>query len=96
MFSRGTTPEIRPGDQDRVFGFGLAFFNETGIGSRQTDEGEAAELLIFEGLGGDEGEVLGRDDLVGIDVVLDNETGTIERFCGNQREEGTTKAGKRS
>jgi hypothetical protein len=36
----------------------------------QADERVGAELLVLVGLGWDEGEVLGRDDLVGVDVLL--------------------------
>jgi hypothetical protein len=35
----------------------------------QADERVRAQLLVLVGFGGDEGEVLGRDDLVGVDVL---------------------------
>jgi hypothetical protein len=37
-----------------------------------------AELLVLGGLGGDKGEVLGRDDLVGVNVVADDVAEAVE------------------
>ena len=53
-----------------------------------------AELLVFLGVGGDEGEKLSRDDLVGVDVVADDVAEAVEglsllrRGCGGAGDEG--------
>ena len=52
-----------------------------------------AELLVFLGVGGDEGEKLSRDDLVGVDVVADDVAEAVEglsllRLGGGACDEG--------
>lgn len=72
VLSRGAAPEVVPSDDDRVVGLHLPLGDEA---SRievfgQADQRVGSELLVLVGLGRDEREVLGRDDLVGVDVLF--------------------------
>lgn len=72
VLPRGTAPKVVSADDDGVLRLHLPLGDEPCrvevLG--EADEGVGAELLVFVGLGRDEGEVLGRDDLVGVDVLM--------------------------
>jgi hypothetical protein len=65
--------EVVAADDDGVLHPGLVGLHKAhGVGGGEACECVGAELLILGGLGGDEGEVLGGDDLVGVNVVIDD------------------------
>lgn len=79
MLAGGAAAEIGTGDEDGVFGLGLSRLDESGgVGGGEADEGVGAELLVLVGVGRDEGEILGGDDLVGVDVVADDVAEAVE------------------
>lgn len=79
VLAGGAATEVGTADDDGVLGFDLAGFDETrGVGGGEADEGVGAELLVLVGLGRDEGEVLGGNDLVGVDIVADDVAEAVE------------------
>ena len=72
MLPRRPAPKVVAADDDGVIGLHLAVGDEAGrvevLG--QADQGVGPQLLVLVWLGRDEGEVLGRDDLVGVDVLF--------------------------
>jgi hypothetical protein len=73
------TSEVVAADDDGVLRLGLVGLHKArGVGGGEAYEGVGAELLVLGGLGGDEGEVLGGDDLVGVDVVADDVAEAVE------------------
>jgi hypothetical protein len=79
MFARGAGAEVFAADDDRVFALEFPFGDkaDVAVGQARLCRGNAAhgvhaKELAFFGKGGVEGEILGRDDLVGIDVIAQN------------------------
>ena len=86
MLPGGTAPEVGSRYDDGVARFGGSGLDEArGVGRREADEGVAPELLVLVGFGGDEGEVLRGDDLVGVDVVADDVAEAVEGGGGGRR-----------
>src|ERR1017187_4054921 len=83
--------EIAAGDDDGIGAWELVLLDEAdgvkGVG--QPGEGVAAEFFVFGGDGGDEVEVLGGDDLVGVNVVAHDVNGACKnRLHGGSVPEG--------
>jgi len=76
VFAGAAAAKIATGDDNRVRRFHLAGRHETGgiLALRQAGEGVGAKFVILVGNGGDEIEILGRDDLVGVDIVAHHES----------------------
>src|SRR5438309_11975554 len=71
MFAGTATTKIASTHHDWIFGIHLARFDETIRVKRfgQSIQREAPELLIFFGNRRNEIEILGGDDLVGVDII---------------------------
>lgn len=80
MLPRRSATKVVSGDNYGEFSFELTRFDEAGgVGGRgKANERIGAELLVLVRVGGDEGEVLGGDDLVSVDVVSDDITEAVE------------------
>lgn len=85
MLSRRPTSKILSANDHRVLRLhGIHFDVSGGIEIvREPDEGVATEFFVFVGLGWDEGEVLGRDDLIRVDVLLSG-TGGVSKGDGGE------------
>ena len=83
MLTRGAATEVVAADNDGVLRFGLVWFDESrGVGGREADQGVGSELFVLGRVRGDEGEVLGGDDLVSVDVVADDVAEAVEAGFG--------------
>ena len=77
MLPRATTTKISPRDDNFIRGFGIARSDKLhGIESiRKADERKTPELFILFLDSGNEGKILSRNNLIGIDVILADEDG---------------------
>src|ERR1700741_303823 len=73
MFPRTSAAEIFPSDDDLIFCFAASFRHEPRRIQlvRKTNHGIGAELLVLFRNGWHQGEILCRDNLVGIDIISD-------------------------
>lgn len=80
MLTGGATAEVFTGDDDGVARLELVGIDEgDGVGGGgEAAEGEGAELAVLVGFGGDEGQMLGGDNLIGVDVVPQYVTEAVE------------------
>ena len=94
MLPRRPAPEILPADDDRVLRLHLPGLHEPVlVRAREPDQRVGAELLVLVGVRRDEGEELGGDDLVRVDVVADDVAEAVEglsllRLGGGACDEG--------
>ena len=79
MFAGTATAEILPGDDYGIFSIRLPFLDEPLRVKivRQAAESVAAELFVFLLDGRNEVQILGRNDLVGVDVIFHD----VNRTC---------------
>lgn len=80
VLARGTAPEVGSADNDGVAGGLLTRSDERRRVGRgwEPREGEGTELAVLVRLGGHQSEVLGGDDLVGVDIVAHHEALAME------------------
>ena len=71
MFPGAATPEIPSGNNDRIIAIHLALFNKGCLidGFRQAAKSVAAQFVVFFLYGGNEIQVLRRNNLVCINVI---------------------------
>lgn len=81
MLTGGTAAKVFTGNNDRVLCFHLAGFNKFAVAIWQANEGVAAKFFVFVGFGGNEGEIFGWDNLIGVDVVVYNKNLPAYYFC---------------
>lgn len=83
VLPRRPTSKVRAADDYRVLGLGLVVLHESRrIGGWEATERVRTELLVLWRIGRHEGEVLGRDDLVSVDVIADDVAESVE-CCGS-------------